>query len=196
MKHILFELQRISRLLLKDKRFSHVQSCVNFAVQLANIHGVNEDRVKIASLAHDIFRDLEPPILIKMANAYKMKVTRLEKLNPILLHGKVAAEYVRRRFNIADKEILEAIAYHTSGKENLGDVGKIVFLSDSLEENRIYENVEFLRQMAKQDMNHALYLIVANKILYAVKRRLFLLPETVKMWNWLVQLRKEDSVWN
>ncbi len=196
MKHILFELQRISRLLLKDKRLSHVQSCVNFAVQLANIHGVNEDRVKIASLAHDIFRDLEPPILIKMANAYKMKVTRLEKLNPILLHGKVAAEYVRRRFNIADKEILEAIAYHTSGKENLGDVGKIVFLSDSLEENRIYENVEFLRQMAKQDMNHALYLIVANKILYAVKRRLFLLPETVKMWNWLVQLRKEDSVWN
>ncbi|MFN3283466.1 MAG: HD domain-containing protein, partial [Pseudothermotoga sp.] len=102
----------------------------------------------------------------------------------------------RRRFNIDDKEILEAIAYHTSGKENLGDVGKIVFLSDSLEENRIYENVEFLRQMAKQDLNHALYLIVANKILYAVKRRLFVLPETVKMWNWLVQLRKEDCVWN
>lgn len=196
MKHVLVELQRISRLLLKDKRLSHAESCVNFAVQLANIHGVNEDRVKIASFAHDIFRDLEPSILIKMASAYKVKVTRLEKLNPILLHGKVAAEYVRRRFYIDDKEILEAIAYHTSGKENLGDVGKIVFLSDSLEENRIYENVEFLRQMAKQDLNHALYLVVANKILYAVKRRLFVLPETVKMWNWLVQLRKEDSAWN
>lgn len=196
MKHILVELQRISRLLLKDKRLSHVESCVNFAVQLASIHGVNEDQVKIASFAHDIFRDLEPSILIKMASAYKVKVTRLEKLNPILLHGKVAAEYVRRRFYIDDKEILEAIAYHTSGKENLGDVGKIVFLSDSLEENRIYEDVEFLRQMAKQDLNHALYLVVANKILYAVKRRLFVLPETVKMWNWLVRLRKEDSAWN
>lgn len=196
MKQILEELQRISKFLLSDKRLSHVKSCVNFAVELAKIYGIDEERVAIAGFAHDIFRDIKPKVLLKMADAYGMKVSELERLNPILLHGKVAAEYVKRRFNLHDREILEAIAYHTSGKENIKDVGKIIFLSDSLEENRIYDNVDLLRQTAKQDLNQALFLITANKIFYAIKRNLFILPETVRMWNWLVKLRKEDSNWN
>lgn len=196
MNQILDELHRVSKLLLSDDRLEHIRSCVSFAVQLAKIHGIDENRVTIASFAHDIFRDVGSTVLLKMATAYKIKINELERSNPILLHGKVAAEYLKRRFNLQDVEILEAIAYHTSGKENLGDVGKIVFLSDSLEENRIYENVDSLRQIAKNDLNQALILITANKIQYAIKRSLFILPETVAMWNWLVKFRKGDFTWN
>ncbi len=196
MNQVLQELHRISKLLLSDKRFLHVKSCVDFAVQLAKIYRVDEDRVAIAGFAHDIFRDIKTDVLLKMAAAYKIRITKLERLNPILLHGKVAAEFVKRRFNLNDREILQAIAYHTSGKKNLSDIGKIVFLSDSLEENRIYDNVDWLRQVAKQDLDQALFLVTQNKILYAIKKGLFILPETVSMWNWLVRLRKEDSDWN
>jgi len=125
-----------------------------------------------------------------------MRITELEKLNPILLHGKVAAEYIKRRFALHDRDILDAIAYHTSGKDHFSDIGKIVFLSDSLEENRIYDNVDWLREMSKEDLNEALFLTAGNKIQYAIRRGLFILPETVKMWNWLVKLRREDYKWN
>ncbi|HOJ87491.1 MAG TPA: bis(5'-nucleosyl)-tetraphosphatase (symmetrical) YqeK [Pseudothermotoga sp.] len=196
MNKILEELQRISKLLLGSERLSHVESCVNFAVQLARIHGIDEDRVVLAAFAHDIFRDVKPTVLLTMATVYRMRITELEKLNPILLHGKVAAEYIKRRFALHDRDILDAIAYHTSGKDHFSDIGKIVFLSDSLEENRIYDNVDWLREMSKEDLNEALFLTAGNKIQYAIRRGLFILPETVKMWNWLVKLRREDYKWN
>jgi predicted HD superfamily hydrolase involved in NAD metabolism len=196
MDQIFRELHKISDLLLSNKRFLHIKSCVDFAVQLAKIHEVDEDRVAVAGFAHDIFRDVKPDVLLRMAVAYRIRITKLERLNPILLHGKIAAEFVKRRFNLRDREILQAIAYHTSGKENLADIGKIVFLSDSLEENRIYDNINWLRQVAKQDLNQALFLIVENKIQYAIKRGLFILPETVRMWNWLIELQKGNSNWN
>ncbi|MEJ5229645.1 MAG: bis(5'-nucleosyl)-tetraphosphatase (symmetrical) YqeK [Pseudothermotoga sp.] len=196
MQEILRSLEELCDKLLSKKRRSHVKSCMHFASELAEIHGVDVDRVKIASLAHDAFRDLKPSILLKMAIAYRIRITDLERLNPILLHGKIAAEYLRRRFNLTDREILQAVAYHTTGKEGLGKIGMILFLADSLEENRVYDDVERLRKIARENLDEALFMVAENKIRYALTRRLLLMPETVKMWNWLIKLRKDDKNWN
>lgn len=196
MQEILRSLEELCDRLLTKKRRSHVKSCVRFASELAEIHNVDVNRVKIATLAHDAFRDLKPTILLKMATAYKIRITDLERLNPILLHGKIAAEYLRRRFNLTDREVLQAVAYHTTGKEGLGKVGIILFLADSLEENRVYDDVERLREIAKENLDEALLMIAENKIRYALMRRLLLMPETVKMWNWLIRQRRDDKNWN
>ena len=110
--------------------------------------------------------------------------------NPILLHGKVAAEFVKRRFKINDSDILTGIAFHTSGYKDLGIYGKVLFLADSLEETRTYPNVNKLRELAFKDIEVAYFEVLRNKIIYALSRDLLILPESVESWNNLIMKKK------
>ncbi|KUK03847.1 MAG: Metal dependent phosphohydrolase [Thermotoga sp. 50_1627] len=158
------------------------------------MHCINEERVTVACLAHDAFRDVSTSKLLKIARAYGIEPNGMELAHPVLLHGKIAAEYLKRRFKIEDREILEAVAAHTSGKPNMGEIAKIVFLADSLEETRVYEGVEDLRRLAEQDLDEAVIQTLRSKVCYAMKKEYLLLPETIEMWNWLLQNKRPKSV--
>lgn len=67
--------------------------------------------------------------------------------------GAYLAEHV---FGVTDKTVLEAIACHTSGKENMSPADKLLFLADVLEESRTFDGVEELRAIFKEDMDKCL----------------------------------------
>lgn len=194
MQTIINELTRALNLLLSPRRRRHVFSCCEFARKLANLHGVDLERITIACLAHDAFRDVSTSKLLKIARAYGIEPSEMELEHPVLLHGKVAAEYLRRRFKLDDSEIIDAVAFHTSGKPNMGSVAKILFLADALEETRVYEGVEHLRKLAEKDLDEALIQTLRNKVCYAMRKEYLLLPETVEMWNWLLQNKRPRSL--
>ncbi len=186
-------IQKLSYLAIKfmtPQRYEHTVSCVNFGLRLAKRHNANSEKVQIACWAHDLFRDFNAKILLRIALSYGININDYELAKPFLLHGKVSAEYIRRRFGIEDEKLLLAIAYHTSGHKCFDITGKILFLADSLEEGRNYENVEKLRQLALQDIEEALLQVLQNKICYAIKRGYILLPDTIETWNELVKKEK------
>ncbi len=49
-----------------------------------------------------------------------------------------------------------AIAYHTTGKENMSLLEKIVFIADKIDETRNYEGIDELRELAYKDLNSAI----------------------------------------
>lgn len=110
-----------------------MRSVVEFSRKLGEIYGADLNKIELAALSHDLFRDVPPRKLLKMARAYGLKISELERTHPVLLHGKVAAEFLKRRFNVEDEEVLNAVAYHTSGHVSFGTVGQILFIADSLE---------------------------------------------------------------
>ena len=55
--------------------------------------------------------------------------------------------------NINDEEILDAIRYHSTGKENMSLLAKIIYVADLIEPNRKYSGVEILREKISQDFN-------------------------------------------
>lgn len=194
MQRIIEELSRFLSLLVSPKRYRHILSCCEFAKKLAKVHGIDERKVSLACLAHDMFRDVHVQKQLRIAEAYGITLSELELKHPVLLHGKIAAEYLKRRFKIEDTEILEAIAYHTSGKAGVGPIAKIVFLADALEENRVYEEAEKLRNLAENDLDEALIQTLRSKVCYAMKREYLLLPETIEMWNWLLRSKRKKSL--
>lgn len=70
--------------------------------------------------------------------------------NGEILHGFVASVYVKEKFGIEDKEILEAICYHTVGKVGMSLIGKIVYIADAIEETRNYPNVVAIRENTRE----------------------------------------------
>jgi len=183
---IIDELRRLVELLSSEDRKKHIFGVADFSMKIAEKlklnHGVKE-RILVAALAHDIFRDVSKEKLLRMSNAYRIEVSPMEIKRPILLHSKVAAEFLRRRFGVKDEEILEAVRFHTSGKKSMKLIAKIIFVADSLEESRDYNNVKRLRKLVFEDFNKGFFEILKNKLSYVISNNLILLEDSVELWN-------------
>jgi len=153
------------------------------------MYGADLNKIELAALSHDLFRDVPPRKLLKMAWAYGLKISELERTHPVLLHGKVAAEFLKRRFNVEDEEVLNAVAYHTSGHVSFGTVGQILFIADSLEFTRDFPGVNELRRIAFRNLEEGFFQVLKNKIFYAVGKNYLLIPETVELWNSILMKR-------
>ncbi|HBU00761.1 MAG: Metal dependent phosphohydrolase [Thermotoga petrophila] len=183
------ELESIMERLLSRKRINHVRSVVEFSRKLGEMYGADLNKIELAALSHDLFRDVPPRKLLKMAWAYGLKISELERTHPVLLHGKVAAEFLKRRFNVEDEEVLNAVAYHTSGHVSFGTVGQILFIADSLEFTRDFPGVNELRRIAFRNLEEGFFQVLKNKIFYAVGKNYLLIPETVELWNSILMKR-------
>lgn len=51
-------------------------------------------------------------------------MTDYEEKAPYLLHGKVGAFIAKTKYGIVDENVLNAVIWHTTGKENMSDLEK------------------------------------------------------------------------
>ena len=180
---IIKDLLEISSITIKNPlRKKHISNVLEYALMMADKYNTDKNSTKIAVLAHDIFRDLESEKLISLAKLYKIKLNPITLNYPILLHGPVAAEFCKRKYNI-NKFIYSAIKYHTQGKYKINDIGKILIVSDSLEKDRDFKGIEKLRELSLSSLELSYISIIKNKIEYAMKNNIIILNETVKTYN-------------
>ena len=94
----------------------------------------------------------------------------------------------KNEFSIQDEEIIEAIRYHTTGKENMNNLEKIVYMADLIEENRIYPGVEELRELAyNKQMDKALLKSFDNTIKLVIERNQIIHPRTIEARNYILK---------
>jgi predicted HD superfamily hydrolase involved in NAD metabolism len=188
-RRIIDELKKFRTFMVSRQRAAHMERMEEDAITFSKIHSVSVDKLLVSVCAHDLFRDVEPYKLMKIATLWGVKITAVEKHLPLLLHGKVAAEYVKRRFGLHDEEILDAIAYHTSGILTDSKIVKSMFILDSTESGRVFDGVDELRNMALVSIDKGYEAIIKNKLIYAITNDLLVLPETVETWNYMRGVR-------
>ena len=76
-------------------------------------------------------------------------------------HARIAGVY-----EIKDEDILNAVRYHTTGRENMSPLEKLVYLADLLEEGRTFDGVEKLRKKFNADLNDCLKSALKMQIKY------------------------------
>ncbi|KAF2962477.1 bis(5'-nucleosyl)-tetraphosphatase (symmetrical) YqeK [Fervidobacterium sp. 2310opik-2] len=184
-------LERAVELLVLEERKPHIYGVVEFCEKLARRYGLDNEKLKTMALSHDLFRDVEGEKLKKIASLYGIELSEIVLKKPILLHGFVASEYLKRRFGVNDYDVLLGVGYHTSGHPEFGVYGKALALADSLEFTRIYDGVNKFRELAFYDMELAYREVIRNKIIYAVNFNLYVLPYTVETWNKIVEEGKK-----
>lgn len=174
--------------LLKPKRLRHAEGVLDYSVKLAERHGVDSEAVSIAALYHDYFRNLDPEKLIEKAETYGVTISEWDRKRPVLLHGKLAAMDLKEKYPDLKylDEIYEAVMFHTSGYPFGSDIGKILFVSDSVEVNRQFDGVEALRNLAMVDLDQTCFAILKNKIKHAMEKGTVILPETIMAYNEMI----------
>lgn len=158
------ELKEIVKAKVSKKRFLHILGVVETAKKLAGIYGADIEKVKISALLHDVCKEMDLAKLKEIfSKVYRNEFPKEDIENNEILHGPVGAYWVKEILNIKDKEILNAIKYHTVGNKNMGLVEKIVYIADAIEPGRNYPTVEEIRKTTFNNLNEGIILEIKNK---------------------------------
>ncbi len=154
--------------LLTPERYAHSLGVMETAVDLAKIYGADVEKAKIAGLLHDCAKNLDD--IYDRCRDLEVDLDEFEMKSPPLVHAKLGAEIAKIEFGITDSEILEAISWHTIGKENMSLLEKIVFVADLTEPGRTYPDAEPLRSLSRENLDLALYKCVLATVEINKKR--------------------------
>jgi len=130
------EIRKYIEMNLSRSRLEHSLSTALICVELCSRFGIDETKGRIAGIAHDISREtpVDEKIISSIQDEYS--ISKEEELNPVLLHGRIGASMLKLKFNLEDKEILQAIRWHTTGHPDMGELGQILFIADYIEPGR------------------------------------------------------------
>jgi predicted HD superfamily hydrolase involved in NAD metabolism len=140
---------------LSAKRYTHSINVAIMCGELSKSHGLNRDlseKAYIAGLLHDIAKECSTA---EMLTGSGFEPLGVEVETPKLWHAIAGARIVRDDFGIFDTEILDAIRWHTLGREGMSVVGQIVYIADKISAERCYDGVERLRELAFADLDLA-----------------------------------------
>ena len=184
---------------LKPKRYEHSIRVFETALQMAKHYHADEQKVALAALLHDCGRQVPKEESVDKARELGIPVDPVEEAQPILLHAKLGVYYAIRKYGIdADnKEVLDAIRYHSTGTADMTDTAKIVFLADLIEPGRDFEGVEALREASFRDLDRGMLLSYDNTIRYLLEDGLLIHPDAIAGYNQLaakyLMAQKEQS---
>ena len=132
----------------KPSRKEHTLRVAYLAAKRALGLKIPERKAVTAALFHDCAKniDLSHPLLQGFAPNPEWGEIPLS-----VLHQFTGAYLAERVFGVTDEEVLDAIRFHTSGKADMTELGKLVFLADMLEEGRGFAGVEYLRALFWKD---------------------------------------------
>ncbi len=178
---------------LDSQRFIHSLGVQKASLELALLYGIDPVKAETAGLLHDFGKQFRPSELYRKAREWGITLQLAEEMSPDLLHGPVGALVLQRDFGLEDKEIIEAISFHTTGREKMGHLSRIVFLADYIEENRSFPGVQEIRDLSRRDLREALLEALDGTITYVLARGLPLHPHSVDFRNVILREIKDKS---
>lgn len=146
LKQIMKDLEQI----LSEDRYIHSISTMKKAKELAKKYDQDEQIVMLTALSHDIAKEMENREYLKYAKENNIKLDEIDKIAIRILHGKIGAHIVAKKYGF-NKEMQDAIYYHTTGRANMTMLEKIVFLADKSEDRRKGKDAEKLRQIIEKE---------------------------------------------
>lgn len=166
---------------LDAKRLVHSKNTALVALSLNRnfCPKIDEDKVLLAGLLHDVgkmYDKTELPINIKNA-------ILSDSIGTPVQHQFVSAEIVKNDFHISDEDVLNAIRFHTTGRENMSQFEKLIYVSDLISYERNFQGVESLRKAVYNDFEKGFIKCLTYSRDYVVETGRAVYPLTDKAIN-------------
>lgn len=173
---------------LDPMRYEHSLSVSFTCMNLAMRYGCDVDKAELAGLLHDCGKRFPDDIILKKCLKYGIAVTEEEKKALAVLHARYGAWLAEHKYHIEDREILDAIACHTTGKPDMTVLDKILYIADYIEPRRYKaENLKEIRRMAYEDLDQTMYAILDGTLEYLKKKGGTIDPMTVQAYEYFAE---------
>lgn len=195
------ELSKIKKKLekrLDRERYEHTLGVMYTSAALAMRYDSHIEKALTAGLLHDCAKCFSNTEKLKMCRKHGIPVSDTEEKNPGLLHAKLGAYLAEKEYHIKDEDILNAIAYHTTGRPDMSLLEKIVYISDYMEPGRVeLPNMKEVRRLAFADIDECMHRILADSLVYLKSRDICIDVMTEKTYEYYKDLtekrRREDG---
>ena len=148
-----YELDKFMKDNLKPARYTHSLGVEKMSAELAMAHGADVEKAAFAGRYHDIAKCFDDETMNSYVRKFGLDDMYIDN-NP-LAHSKVAAGILHEEFGVNDEEVLDAVRYHTTGREDMTLLDEIVYVADAIEENRNYPGLKELQEQAMTDLDGA-----------------------------------------
>lgn len=169
-----------------DKRYIHSVNVARAAMHLAEKYGADVEKAVIAGILHDVTKETPYDIQLKIMQENGIILDSVQQVSPKLWHAISGSVYVKTQLGITDAEILNAIRYHTSGRENMSLLEKVIFVADFIGEERDYKGVDVMRKKAESSLDEAMLYGVTFSITDLAARQCAIDQNTLALYNQLI----------
>lgn len=167
---------------LSEKRFKHSEGVVQRAIEYAKIYGEDIEKVKLTAIAHDIAKEIPKENILSFAEEIGVELDDIEKHNLNLPHAKLGAQICKTKYEFSD-DMVNAIRYHTTGRENMSTLEKIIYLADATEPGRGYSDLQYYVDLIKEDIDRGLFEVSKWCLQDIISKGKLVHLDTVKCYN-------------
>ena len=166
---------------LSEKRFKHSEGVVKRAIEYAKVYNVDIETVKLVAISHDIAKELSEEEIEKYIKEYNIEIDEVEKRNNNLLHAKIGSFICKNKYGFT-QDMVNAVRFHTTGRENMTILEKVIYLADATEENRKYCSSVYV-DLIKKDINDGMFEVAKWVINSLLERNMVIHLDTIKCYN-------------
>ena len=171
---------------LMEKRYTHTLGVADTAKKLAKLNGISEEKAEIAGLAHDVAKNLSKARMREIIGNNNIILSEVEQNNSDLWHSIIAHIEAKDKFGIEDEEILDSLRWHTTGKEDMSVLAKIIYIADMIEPSRKFEGIEDIRKVTFEDLDKGIYYGLTHSIKFLLTKNLLIDENTIKARNYFL----------
>lgn len=157
------EYEALMKSKLSAHRFYHSQGVAHFASALAMANGLPYEKCLIAGILHDCAKPFPENEIAAHLKKLNIPFDPDQEQIPGILHANYGEYLARTEYEIEDREILNAILYHSTGRPAMNFLEKAIFLGDFLEVGRNHickPSLQELRKLAFLDMDRCVYQVL------------------------------------
>ena len=164
---------------LPKSRYIHSVGVSYTAASMAMKYGEDIESAMTAGILHDCAKSYSGMELLAMCDKYGIVPSDAERLSPDLLHARIGSCLAKDKYKITDPSVLDAIAYHTTGKPDMTTLEKILYIADYIEPQRNkVSNLKEIRHLAFEDLDECIIVVTENTIKYLKDKKADIDPVT------------------
>lgn len=171
---------------LNNQRFQHSVRVKETSISLAKHYNINVEKASLAGLVHDCAKNLKNTEIINILEKNGYNIDKMFINNSNIMHGLVGSIIAETVMDIMDRDVLNAIAFHTTGRANMSILEKVIYISDYIEPMRNFNGVEELRTLAYSYLDEALLSSFNNTIKYVIEKGDLIHKDTIEARNFIL----------
>ncbi|MCI8553699.1 MAG: nicotinate (nicotinamide) nucleotide adenylyltransferase [Clostridiales bacterium] len=179
---------------LTDRRFHHSLAVAEQAEQLARLYGADPKKARTAGILHDILKDARPQEQLQILHDFGILLDDVERGAPKLWHARAGAAFLEHVLGVDDRELLDAVRYHTTARAGMTPLDRVLYLADFTSADRDYPDVDVLRALVLKDEEEAMLYALDFTIRELLDKRAAVHSDTVAAYNEWTMRRQTDSV--
>jgi len=149
-------------------RYAHILGTYEKAKELAELYHINEYKCMMSAILHDYAKN-ETMETLRQIIIDHLDPTLLQ-YDPVVYHGYVGSYLIQKDLGIDDLDIINAVKYHVTGRPEMNDIDKIVYIADYTEKNRKQLGVEYCRLLSRSSLDLGV-LAISDETLGYLKRK-------------------------